>query len=40
MGQAGAIGLRIRAELSLGALLAIALAVNVVADYVSLLETR
>lgn len=40
MGQAGAIGLRLRAELSLGALLAIALAVNVVADYVSLLETR
>ena len=40
MGQAGALDLRIRAELSLGVLLPIALAVNVLADYVSLLETR
>ena len=40
MGGTGALGLRIRAELSLGVLLPMALAVNVLADYVSLLETR
>lgn len=40
MGNLGALGNRIRAELSLGSVLLIALAVNVVADYVSLLETR
>ena len=40
MGNVGALGLRIRAELSLGSVLVLALAVNVVADYVSLLETR
>ena len=40
MGEAGLIGARLRAEVSLGWLLAAALFVNVVADYLSLLETR
>jgi hypothetical protein len=40
MGGAGLIGLRLESDLSLGRLLLYALAVNVVADYVSLLETR
>jgi TPR repeat protein len=40
MGNLGTLGTRLQAELSLGSLLVLALAVNVVADYVSLLETR
>ena len=40
MGNLGALGLRIRSELSLGSVLVLALAVNVAADYLSLLETR
>ncbi|MEM9012377.1 MAG: tetratricopeptide repeat protein [Pseudomonadota bacterium] len=40
MGRLGAIGPRLQAELSLGAVLALALIVNVAADYLSLLETR
>ncbi len=40
MGEFGAIGVRLEAELSLGAVLGYALAVNLAADYVSLLETR
>ncbi|MEO1471105.1 MAG: hypothetical protein AAFV86_18825, partial [Pseudomonadota bacterium] len=40
MGEAGTFALRLEAELGLGAVLVIALGVNVVADYVSLLETR
>lgn len=40
MGEAGTLGLRLKADLSLGAVLWLALAVNIVADYVSLLETR
>ena len=40
MGGAGLIGLRLETDLSLGRLLLYALAVNVVADYISLLETR
>jgi hypothetical protein len=40
MGNLGALGLRMHAELSLGAVLVLALAINVVADYLSLLETR
>ncbi|MEM7745394.1 MAG: tetratricopeptide repeat protein [Pseudomonadota bacterium] len=40
MGEAGAIGIRLEKEFSLGAVLILALAVNVLADYISLLETR
>ncbi|MEL6336291.1 MAG: tetratricopeptide repeat protein [Pseudomonadota bacterium] len=40
MGEAGALEVRLEAGLSLGAVLVIALGVNVLADYVSLLETR
>lgn len=40
MGSAGTFVFRVRAELSLGAVLLLALAINVLADYVSLLETR
>ncbi|MDJ0685503.1 MAG: tetratricopeptide repeat protein [Alphaproteobacteria bacterium] len=39
-GSIGALDLRAQANLSLGAILVIALAVNIAADYVSLLETR
>lgn len=40
MGNLGTLGLRVRSELSLGGVLVLALAVNVLADYLSLLETR
>lgn len=40
MGEMGAIGLRLEKEISLGAVLVLALSVNIVADYISLLETR
>lgn len=40
LGSLGLFGSRLRAELSLGQVLFLALAVNVVADYLSLLETR
>ena len=40
MGNLGALKLRVRSELSLGGVLVIALAINVLADYLSLLETR
>ena len=40
MGNFGALGIRMQAELSLGSVLVLALAVNVATDYVSLLETR
>ncbi|MBA3324848.1 MAG: hypothetical protein H0T41_06135, partial [Rhodobacteraceae bacterium] len=40
MGHAGALELRARSDLLLGAVLVIGLAVNVFADYASLLETR
>ncbi|MEO1479023.1 MAG: tetratricopeptide repeat protein, partial [Bacteroidota bacterium] len=40
MGEAGTFALRLETELSLGAAILIALGVNVMADYLSLLETR
>jgi uncharacterized protein len=40
MGNFGALKLRMHSELSLGSVLVIALAINVIADYLSLLETR
>jgi hypothetical protein len=40
MGSLGSLGLRVQAELSARHVLVLALAINVVADYVSLLETR
>lgn len=40
MGNLGLIGARLQADLSLGSVLVLALGVNLVADYVSLLETR
>lgn len=40
MGNAAALSIRITAEITFGSLLVIGLAINVVADYVSLLETR
>ncbi|MEM9910243.1 MAG: hypothetical protein AAF922_05610 [Pseudomonadota bacterium] len=40
MGSAETIGLRLQSDLGLGAVLVIGLAINVLADYLSLLETR
>lgn len=40
MGMGGAIQLRLQSDLSLGGVLVLALAVNLIADYVSLIETR
>ena len=40
MGSAETIGLRLQADLTLGSVLVLGLAINVVADYLSLLETR